>query len=227
MYFKVRCLREPIRILISIAAFFCPFWLLQSVSKAILERLFSLEADGWLTYALALVGAAGAELLCQAVLRLYKVYEFTEREIRILLWYGGWDFYFNALAKKVSPPRKKLYGHSVSPLRPPEPEAYRGYPDEFEPEQISEALSHGASPDSVLGTGKLLKTLSKRELRDVKLLKTPIGATLLLSLLDCGPFSERFLWQHRLHNRGKLFVIHLSWERGAEAFSLIQAYLGR
>ncbi len=234
MYFKVRCLREPIRILISIFAFLISFTLLAAFLRPLVYRLFSSTLDdGWILF-LSAVGAGAVELICQTLLRIYKVYEFTDRAINVVWWYGGWWFFLRWIDRWIDErvemgprPRPK---RNKSPLLYREketPTTTRGYPDEFEPELIQEHLAQGALPDSVLGTSKTVRTVHRDELHDVMILESAFGATLLLRLWGCGEFTERFVWQYQLHNRGELFVLRLPKARGEEAYSLIKEYTRR
>jgi hypothetical protein len=227
MYFKVRCIREPIRILLSLASFFFPFSLLCFFAQTVIQWLFSESISDTLVLILSFAGAGAFSLLCSWLLQFYKIYEFTDRAIQILWWYGGWMFYFNILALPKHARQTRLSGNESPLTRKEETPPVRGFPDEFEPDIIMDRLSHGASPEATLGTGKLIKTLHRSELHDVKILESAFGATLLLRLQGCGEFTERFVWQYRLHNRGKLFVLRLPKAKGEEAYSLIREYTRR
>ncbi|MBO4419201.1 MAG: hypothetical protein J5789_05205 [Oscillospiraceae bacterium] len=227
MYFKVRCIREPIRILLSLASFFFPFSLLCFFAQTVIQWLFSESVSDTLVLILSFAGAGAFSLLCSWLLQFYKIYEFTDRAIQILWWYGGWFFYFNILPLPQRSRQSRLSKTESPLLYREETPPVRGFPDEFEPEIISHQLSQGAPPEAVLGTGKLVKTLHRSELHDVKILESAFGATLLLRLQGCGEFTERFVWQHQLHNRGKLFVLHLSKARGEEAYSMLKEYTRR
>ena len=227
MYFKVRCLREPIRILLCFASFLFPFSLLRIYLQNIILRLFSESINDALALVLSTAGAGVIFLACSALLGLYKVYEFTDRELQILWWYGGWLFYFNILPLQQAPPHARWI-KDESPLQERDSiPSLRGFPDEFEPEIITEQLARGVQPDAVLGTGRRTKTIPRSELWDVKIFESVFGATLLLRLRGCGEFTERFVWQYRLHNRGRLFVIRLSKSRGEQAYSQIKEFVRR
>ena len=227
MYFKVRCIREPIRILLTFASFLLPFSLLRIFVQSVICWLFSAEIGRTAMLILSSVGAVVFSQACAWLLRFYKVYEFTDRAIQILWWYGGWMFYFDILALPKHARQTRLSGNESPLTRKEETPPVRGFPDEFEPDIIMDRLSHGASPEATLGTGKLVKTLHRSELHDVKILESAFGSTLLLRLQGCGEFTERFVWQYRLHNRGKLFVLRLPKAKGEEAYSLIREYTRR
>lgn len=228
MYFKVRCIREQVRTVISLVTFFLPVSLLISLLRPFAERLLGLQLDTWPNSLCTWAGGIILGLILGIPLQFYKVYEFTDREVHVQWWYGNWGFYFNWLLGGMQMPKRRLR-QDGSPLmdREDEPRTYRGCPDEFEPEIIQAQLSRGAQPDSVLGTGRTVKTLPRSELYDVKILESIFGATLLLRLRGCGEFTERFVWQYQLHNRGRLFVIRLTKARGEEAWSNLKKYTRR
>ena len=228
MYFKVRCLREPLRVAVALLAFLCPFSLLIRSMRPLVYRLFSTVLEDDWNLLLSVVGAGIVAIAVQIPLQFYKVYEFTNRELQVLWWYGGWMFYFSGLVGGTTTRRKQRPRKNESPLlQRDEEEPLRGYPDEFEPALIQEQLARGALPDSVLGTSRTVRTVPRGELYDVKILESVFGATLLLRLQGCGEFNERFVWQYRLHNRGRLFVIRLSKARGEEAWAIIKEYTRR
>ena len=47
MYFKVRCIREQVRTVISLVTFLLPLSLLISLLRPFLERLLGLQLDAW------------------------------------------------------------------------------------------------------------------------------------------------------------------------------------
>lgn len=227
MYFKVRCVRATLRVLISLAVFAFPFSLVVPLLQPFINWVFGSLLDARLNTLLSWAIPLILGLTLQAPLQFYKLYEFTHREINVAWWYGAWGFYWPG--GKMRTASEKLCKRGESPLlqQVEETISLRGFPDEFEPEIMNEQLARGARPEAVLGKSKLVKTIPRGELRDVKIFESVFGATLLLQLRECGAFTERFVWQYRLHNRGRLFVIRLSKSRGEQTYCQIKEYLRR
>ena len=107
MYFKVRCIREQVRTVISLVTFLLPLSLLISLLRPFLERLLGLQLDAWPNSLFTWAGGVILGLILGIPLQFYKVYEFTDREIHVQWWYGNWGFYFNWLLQRSAQHRHR------------------------------------------------------------------------------------------------------------------------